>query len=118
MAYAMQTPPPVWGRAFGYEEASAPGWGRAPRQAASRSTVRRRNMASRRSRQRPRRRHRQAEQDGNGAKQRQDAAAERFHPATLAQGRNPETSQPLDRERLFRSAPIFHLTGLGECINS
>jgi len=60
----------------------------------------------------------QAEQDDEGAKQRQDAAVERFHPATPAQGRNPETSQPLDRERLFRSAPIFHLTGLRECINS
>ena len=64
------------------------------------------------------RRHQQAEQDGKGAKQRQDAAAERFHPATPAQGRNPETSQPLDREGLFRCYPIFHLTGLRECLNS
>jgi len=41
-----------------------------------------------------------------------------FSPAPPARARNPETSQPLDRERLFQGAPIFHLTGPGECINS
>ena len=61
---------------------------------------------------------RQAEQDGKGAKQRQDAETERFHTGTLARGRFPETSQLLDRERLFRYAPIFHLTDMRECINS
>jgi hypothetical protein len=50
--------------------------------------------------------------------QRQDAAVERFHAGPQPGSRFPETSQPLDRERLFRCAPIFHLTGRGECINS
>jgi hypothetical protein len=58
------------------------------------------------------------EQDGKGGEQRQDAAAERFHTGTLARWRFPEISQPLDRERLFRCAPIFHLTAMRECINS
>jgi hypothetical protein len=34
------------------------------------------------------------------------------------EGRNLETSQPLDRERLFQNPPIFHLTRVRECINS
>jgi hypothetical protein len=60
----------------------------------------------------------EAEQDGQGAKQRQDAGTTRFHTGALPQGRFPETSQLLDRERLFQRAPIFHLTGTRECINS
>lgn len=63
-------------------------------------------------------RHHEAEQDGKGAGQRQDAETKRFHTGTLLHGRFPETSQLLDRERLFRCAPIFHLTGMRECINS
>jgi hypothetical protein len=94
------------------------GAGRGPRQDAHQADIAaHRGTLAASSRHRSRR-HQQAEQDGKSAEQRQEPEAKRFHPGTPAWGRNPGPSQPLDRERLFRCAPIFHLTGLRECINS